>query len=78
MLRTHPCYLAAKKERKELHVTFLDLANAYGSVPHELLWAAFDFFRVPMSITNLVKAMLEICNLVFNSRIQHCMAMIAE
>jgi len=39
-------------------VTFLDLANAYGSVPHELLWAAFDFFffRVPMSITNLVKA----------------------
>jgi len=37
-------------------VTFLDLAIAYGSVPHELLWAAFDFFRVPMSITNLVKA----------------------
>jgi len=24
-------------------VTFLDLANAYDSVPHELLWAAFDF-----------------------------------
>jgi len=43
-------------ERKELHVIFLDLANTYGSVPHELLWAAFDFFRVPMSITNLVKA----------------------
>jgi len=21
------------------------LANAYGSVPHELLWAAFDFFQ---------------------------------
>jgi len=26
-------------------VTFLDLANAYGPVPHELLWAAFDFFQ---------------------------------
>jgi len=38
----------------------LDLANAYGSVPHELLWAAFDFFRIPMSITPI----LEICNLV--------------
>jgi len=37
-----------------MHVTFLDLANAYGSVPHELLWAAFDFFRVSMSITNLL------------------------
>ncbi|XP_058852591.1 uncharacterized protein LOC131699527 [Acipenser ruthenus] len=47
---------SAKKERKELHVTFLDLANAYGSVPHELLRAAFDFFSVPMTITNLVKA----------------------
>jgi len=35
---------------------FLDLANVYGSVPHELLWAAFDFFRVPMSITKLMKA----------------------
>jgi len=41
-------------------VTFLDLANAYGSVSHELLWGALDFFRVPMSITNLV-----ICNLAF-------------
>jgi len=57
---------SAKKERKELHVTFLDLANAYGSVPHELLWAAFDFFRVPMSVTKLVKVYFdfEICNLV--------------
>jgi len=26
-------------------VAFLDLANAYGSVPHELFWAAFDFFQ---------------------------------
>jgi len=32
-----PRIKSAKKERKELHVTFLDLANAYGSVPHELL-----------------------------------------
>ncbi len=34
---------------------FLDLANAYGSVPHSFLWAAFDFFQVPTIITNLVK-----------------------
>jgi len=25
-------------------------------MPHELLWAAFDFFRVSMLITNLEKA----------------------
>lgn len=34
----------AKREGKDLHVLFLDLANAYGSVPHSVLWAAFDFF----------------------------------
>lgn len=45
----------AKREGKDLHVLFLDLANAYGSVPHSLLWIAFDFFQVPTTMTNLVK-----------------------
>ncbi|KAL1279297.1 hypothetical protein QQF64_025970 [Cirrhinus molitorella] len=45
----------SRKEGKDLHVLFLDLANAYGSVPHSLLWAAFDFFHVLTIITNLVK-----------------------
>jgi len=79
MLRTYQCYIwqqiqSEKKERKELHVTFLDLANAYGSVPHELLWAAFDFFRVPMSITHLVKAYFGDLQFSFSTQIQHCMA----
>ena len=46
----------AKKEKKVLHVVFLDLANAFGSVPHEILWTAFNFFQVPEGITRLVKA----------------------
>ncbi|KAL1263729.1 hypothetical protein QQF64_006468 [Cirrhinus molitorella] len=45
----------AKKEKKDLHVVFLDLANAFGSVPHEILWTAFSFFQVPEGITRLVK-----------------------
>ncbi|KAJ8346703.1 hypothetical protein SKAU_G00281040 [Synaphobranchus kaupii] len=45
----------AKKEGKDLHVLFLDLANAFGSVPHSLLWTAFEFFQVPTTITSLVK-----------------------
>lgn len=36
----------AKKEKKDLHVVFLDHANALGSMPHELLWKAFKFFQV--------------------------------
>ena len=46
----------AKREKKDLHVVFLDLANAFGSVPHEILWTAFNFFQVPEGITRLVKA----------------------
>lgn len=46
----------AKTEGTDLHVVFLDLANAFGSVPHNLLWTAFDFFRVPVALTSLVKA----------------------
>lgn len=36
-------------------MVLLDLANALGSVLHEMLWAAFNFFHVPESITQLVK-----------------------
>ena len=37
---------SAKKERKELHVTFLDLRNAYGSIPHEFLTEEFKCTKV--------------------------------
>ena len=47
---------SAKSEKRDLHVVFLDLANAFSSVPHNFIWAAFDFFRVPGAITRLVKA----------------------
>ncbi len=47
---------AAKKDGRDLHVVFLDLANAFGSVPHNLLWIAFHYFSVPEAITRLVKS----------------------
>lgn len=45
-------------KEKNLHVFFffLDLANAFGSVPHAILWTAFSFFQVPQGIIRLVKA----------------------
>lgn len=45
-----------KKEGKDLHMLFLDLANTFGSVPRNLLWTALDYFRVPPALTTLVKA----------------------
>lgn len=38
---------SAKREGRDLPVLFLDLANAFGSVPHSLLWTALDFFHMP-------------------------------
>lgn len=37
-------------------MVFLDLVNAFRSVSHQILWAAFNFFHVPENITKLVYA----------------------
>ena len=58
---------AAKKDKRDLHVTFLDLANAFGSVPHELLWESFSFFHVPDPITTLVKNYFQDLQLCFTT-----------
>ena len=36
-----------RQEKKDLHVIWLDLANAYGSVQHHLIAKEFDFFLGP-------------------------------
>lgn len=45
---------AAKKNKSDLHVVWLDLANAYGSVPHQLIIYALDFFHFPSHVQGLV------------------------
>lgn len=45
---------AAKQSKSDLHVVWLDLANAYGSVPHQLIHFALDFFYIPPHIQGLV------------------------
>lgn len=42
----------AKRSRSELHVAWLDLANAYGSVPHRMIMFALDFFHVPCKFSS--------------------------
>lgn len=46
---------------------FLELANAFGSVPHSLLWEALDYFRVPGSIKSLVKVYFTNIKLCFTT-----------
>ena len=52
--------LWAKRDKTELHVIWLDLANAYGSVPHHLIWMALEFF-------NFLSKVWEIIMKFFNS-----------
>ena len=46
--------LLAKRDKTELHVIWLDLANAYGSVPHYLIRMAFDFFNFPSKVGEII------------------------
>jgi len=47
----------AKNDKSaELHVIWLDLENAYGSVRHQLLEKAMEFFWIPEDIRNLISA----------------------
>ena len=48
----------AKNNKTELHVSWLDLENAYGSVRHQLLEKAMEFFWIPDYIKNLISTYL--------------------
>ena len=45
----------AKKEKKNLVVTWLDIANAYGSIPHETIFKALREAHVPEDVVNLIE-----------------------
>ena len=45
----------AKKTKESLNVVWLDLANAYGSVPHELLMKAMEFFYIPHEVQDIMR-----------------------
>ena len=44
----------AKETKKDMQVVWLDLANAYGAVPHDLIYKALDFFHVPEDIKEVL------------------------
>ena len=46
----------AKAGKKDLVVTWLDLANAYGSIPHHLIMEALKNTHVPERVQDLIKS----------------------
>lgn len=45
----------AKNSKQDLNVVWLDLANAYGSVPHNIIQESMNFFHVPEKLKHLLK-----------------------
>jgi hypothetical protein len=45
----------AKRDKGDVAVVWLDLVNAYGSVPHKVVEFALEFFWVPEGVRELVK-----------------------
>ena len=43
-----------KDEKSDLSVVWLDLANAYGSVPHALILKSMEFFWIPKAVQNFI------------------------
>ncbi|XP_052223956.1 uncharacterized protein LOC127839608 [Dreissena polymorpha] len=49
----------AKKGRKDLTVVWLDLANAYGSIPHQLIYTALRHYHVDGHIQKIITSYLD-------------------
>ena len=46
----------AKKEKKSLVVTWLDIANAYGSIPHKLIMKSLREAHIPEEVVQLIES----------------------
>ena len=44
-----------KADKGDLTVVWLDLANAYGTIPHKLIETAMDHYYIPEHIKGMVK-----------------------
>ena len=60
MPRTYQRYLTidkrSQRDERDLTGVWLDLANAYGTVPHKLIEAALEHYHIPEKIARIVRA----------------------
>ena len=57
----------AKSEKKNLVVTWLDIANAYGSIPHSVISSALEAAHVPEPVRKLISSYYNNVNIRFST-----------
>lgn len=58
----------AKREKRDLHVVWLDLANAYGSVPHQLIAFVLDHLYIPENSKTMMSGYFQDLQMRFELR----------
>ena len=58
----------AKREKKNLVVTWLDIANAYGSIPHKLIFKALSEAHIPEDVIQMVESYYSNARIRFATR----------
>jgi hypothetical protein len=59
--------LDAKRHQKNLYLAWLDLKNAFGSVPHDVIWVTLEHLGVPDSVVQLVSNVYTNASTVINT-----------
>ena len=57
----------ARRRRKSLHLVWFDLKNAFGSVPHRLLWFSMESIGLPEDMMSIIKDIYEGSSFVVTS-----------
>ena len=46
-----------REQKKDLHLVFIDLKNAYDKIPRNVMWWALDKYKVPSKYVTLIEDM---------------------
>ncbi len=59
----------AKASKKDFDVIWLDLANAYGSVPHQMIHLSLQMYHVPAEISSMLGTYFDGFRMRFTTKI---------